>query len=264
MFRIIIILLLFLSVAAPAETLNGTVIAEKLNVRVFPGLSYTCICVLEKGDEVKVLGKTGDWYQIEAPDTAAVWVSNSFINASQVVKGAKFRAGPSVAYEIYDKADSNIDFLFAGEADHYWTKIKVPKSQALKAWANAKFISLNKPKTITENPMPPRETLPSDYSATALPLPLKKGNDLSFISGLPKTVALDGILMPLDKPESPVTHSVNIKINDELYIIAYAYSQNDNLSLWEKRKVRIKGIQKWIRNWKRPAIEIDKISPLWQ
>jgi len=254
-----------------ADFVEGRVTAEKLNVRVFPGLGYTCVCVLEKNDKIKILGKVGEWYQIEAPENAAVWVSNSFINDSQAGSGAKFRAGPSVAYEVYDKAAKDVKVELAGESDRFWTKIKPTSEPMLKAWINSKFVSIDKqdsgniipvaaPAGIAgiKKEIPPDVPKISENAASD-----KKENELTFVAGLPKTVALDGILMPLEKQENIITHSMNIKVNDEFCIVAYAYSLNDNLKLWEKRKVRIKGIQKWIKSWKRPIVEIEKISPIW-
>ena len=141
----------------------------------------------------------------------------------------------------------------------------------LKAWINSKFVSIDKQDSNNIIPLAApagisagKKDIPSDISkAPENAASDKKENELTFVAGLPKTVALDGILMPLEKQENIITHSMNIKVNDEFCIVAYAYSLNDNLKLWEKRKVRIKGIQKWIKSWKRPIVEIEKISPIW-
>jgi len=43
---------------------NGTVTTAALNVRQGPSVKYPIVCVLKKGQTVKIFGKIGDWYAV--------------------------------------------------------------------------------------------------------------------------------------------------------------------------------------------------------
>ena len=54
-----------------------TVVAQALNVRSGPGVSYPAINVLQQGNQVAVVGydATTDWWQVQLPDGNTGWVS---------------------------------------------------------------------------------------------------------------------------------------------------------------------------------------------
>ena len=60
---------------------NGVVSASKLNVRQGPSTEMPIVCVLTKGQVVKVFGKIGDWYAVYDPETKCVGSA-----ASQYIK----------------------------------------------------------------------------------------------------------------------------------------------------------------------------------
>jgi len=56
---------------------NATVTSTQLNVRQGPSTSYPVVCVLKKGQTVKVFGKLGDWYAVYEPVKGCVGVAAS-------------------------------------------------------------------------------------------------------------------------------------------------------------------------------------------
>ena len=50
----------------------------------------------------------------------------------------------------------------------------------------------------------------------------------------------------------------------KLFSAAYLYSDSCNLKLWEKRQVRVSGMQYWVNSLRRPMISVEKIVPAWQ
>lgn len=64
--------------AAAAYPMTGYVNATTLNVRPTPDTSGYAIGGLKYGDEVTILGKEGDWYQIRFKEEAA-WVNAQYI-----------------------------------------------------------------------------------------------------------------------------------------------------------------------------------------
>ena len=79
------ILLLTGMIFAPTAAAQGedqsqlTVVAQALNVRSGPGVSYPAINVLQQGDRIAVVGydATTDWWQVQLPDGNTGWVSGS-------------------------------------------------------------------------------------------------------------------------------------------------------------------------------------------
>ena len=51
---------------------NATVTATSLNVREGTSTDHKVVCVLKKGQTVKVFGKLGDWYAIYEPASGCV------------------------------------------------------------------------------------------------------------------------------------------------------------------------------------------------
>jgi len=59
---------------------DGEVTSYYLNVRQGPSSKYNIVCVLEKGDKVKIFGKIGSWYAIYEPKSGCVGaVSSKYI-----------------------------------------------------------------------------------------------------------------------------------------------------------------------------------------
>ena len=60
---------------------DGKVNVNKAQVRAGAGLNYHAVGQLQQGDAVEVRGKVGDWLKIAPFPTAAVWVTNSYVEA---------------------------------------------------------------------------------------------------------------------------------------------------------------------------------------
>lgn len=58
---------------------SGTVTASRLNMRTGPSTSYSIMHVLWQGNVVKVIGQSGDWYQIKLSDGRNGWVSKLYL-----------------------------------------------------------------------------------------------------------------------------------------------------------------------------------------
>jgi uncharacterized protein YgiM (DUF1202 family) len=57
----------------------GVVTATRLNVRSGPSTNYSSIHTLWQGNQVKVIGQSGDWYQIKLSDGRTGWVSKTYL-----------------------------------------------------------------------------------------------------------------------------------------------------------------------------------------
>ena len=108
--------------AAPVTDI-GYVNATTMHIRSGPGTDYGAIGGLKMGDQVKILGKEGDWYKIEFKETGG-YVSAQFI---QGLAGGRRRddnrRGYSRAY--HHRGSSGIRTVGKGH-------IKEPKKYSLR------------------------------------------------------------------------------------------------------------------------------------
>ena len=89
-------------VSAAFVDTNRTVSAKKLNVRGGPGENFSVVARLEKGAELKVLRREGDWLEVQAPAGSAAYVVASFIELS--VKSGLAEAPAQVAPVVVPEA----------------------------------------------------------------------------------------------------------------------------------------------------------------
>ncbi len=58
---------------------DGTSTVKSLNLRAGPGINYSIVGTLNRGEAVQVRGQFGEWLSV-APDRATVWVSKEFVD----------------------------------------------------------------------------------------------------------------------------------------------------------------------------------------
>ncbi|SHK43426.1 N-acetylmuramoyl-L-alanine amidase [Desulforamulus aeronauticus] len=116
----------------------ATVTADKLNLRSGPGTHTAAVGQVYKGNQLPVLSKSGDWYQVQSGGKS-VWVASWLVkvqetaNVSQgsssskvaVVKGSilNIRSGPGTGYGVAGKAKQG-DKLTVLSQSGDWYKIQ--------------------------------------------------------------------------------------------------------------------------------------------
>lgn len=58
---------------------DGVVLAPRLVVRSGPGINYTPVGRMDKGQKLQVRGAHGDWMKIAPPSGAGLWISRQFV-----------------------------------------------------------------------------------------------------------------------------------------------------------------------------------------
>lgn len=59
---------------------DGRVIAGELNVRGGPGINYSVVGSLRRGDDIRVLETFGEWLRVASPSVqASVWISRDYL-----------------------------------------------------------------------------------------------------------------------------------------------------------------------------------------
>jgi uncharacterized protein YgiM (DUF1202 family) len=258
-------LLLAIPSFSAEKGVEGVVTATRLNVRVRPGTKYTRVAQLKKDDKVTVLRYKDGWYEILAPADAKVWISSLFIENGRVTKRANLRSGSSVANSSYRMAEPGEILTVLGTSSG-WTKVKPPKN--LSAWVSAKFIYLTpdaaaklaKKPSVAEKVAAKRKK-EKNKSESATKKVNVQAQQLPFLDSKGKIVTHDGVLLTLSKNAPYVTHAVAAKSNGEYFPFCYVHSDTCNLKLWENRRVRVTGEQRWVKGWQRPVVNVTKIVP---
>lgn len=243
MYRLIFVFVFLLSLSSKSEEfILGTVKAGVLNVRVQPRTTYTVVAKFARGDKVKVYGERDGWLEVALPDDTFVWIYGEDISNEGIVKRESFlRSGSEVTYAPYLlKAKEGMKLKII-ERRKDWVRISPPEN--LRGWVSAEFIE------VPENSL---DILKSKKEG--------KG-ELDFISLPDKKAVYEGFLTLL-KSDLSVQHVLVLDVNGALSPICYLRSDNSDLSLWLNQKVKVSGIEKWVKDWKRPLLIVENVEKL--
>lgn len=138
--------------AGPAEANNGfvTITATNLNVRGGPGLSYSVVSKVNKGEKYPILTQEGDWIKIGLSSGRVGWVAEWFtskVAATNVVNPSattgivtadslRVRTGPGTRYSLAGSL-RNGETVTIMETSGNWIKIKVA---SLEGWVSKEYI----------------------------------------------------------------------------------------------------------------------------
>lgn len=243
-----------------AVSVKGVVNADKLNVRVKPGLGRSVVAMLPQGSSVDARRLCGEWVEIAAPKSAAVWVAASYVSGGSLKKGALLRAGPGVAYEVFGAASSVERVDVVDSSQEGWLRIAPPSW--LCAYASTRHLAfdeagMNLLKSASEG----KERQPLEKASL---LPDISAETEAKAGEFGRNVVMEGILLPVRDTRHVATHALAVQVSGEYHTLCYLTGSNFNLQLWERRKVRVKGVQSWVGDWRRPLVEIELITPVWQ
>lgn len=60
---------------------EGEVVSPRLNIRAGPGINYSVVATVERGDQLVVRGEFGEWVKVEPPKDASLWISSEYVEA---------------------------------------------------------------------------------------------------------------------------------------------------------------------------------------
>lgn len=98
---------------------EGVVLNERVNVRARPSLASEVICQLNTGSRVQILrhirsenqpGEPKEWYQIQVPDQATLWISSQYIDPdTQAVTASRLnvRVGRGTSFSVIGRLERN-------------------------------------------------------------------------------------------------------------------------------------------------------------
>jgi uncharacterized protein YgiM (DUF1202 family) len=132
----------------PAFPYVGSVTGQRVNVRSGTSTNHRIVGVLNKGDEVTVLGKSTDWLKIQAPPSCKVWVEKGmgdFTDGGRVFLVRKERVNlrtlGSLQGDVVGQVNSGDRLQTVRTADP-WVEVVAPDGAFV--WISAKYVQYEK------------------------------------------------------------------------------------------------------------------------
>ena len=140
--------------ASFANSNEGTVTADALNVRSGPSTSYSITTKLYKGDKVEILETSNGWHKIKASNGKIGWVSGDYIKVSSgstsqpststtkatvTATSLNVRSGAGTSYSVITKLSKGTVVDVIESASNGWKKIKT--SGGTTGWASGDYLT---------------------------------------------------------------------------------------------------------------------------
>ena len=137
--------------ASFANSNEGTVTADALNVRSGPSTSYGITTKLYKGDKVEILETSNGWHKIKASNGKIGWVSGDYIKVSSgttsqtsykatvTATSLNVRSGAGTSYSVITKLSKGTVVDVIESASNGWKKIKT--SNGTIGWVSGSYLA---------------------------------------------------------------------------------------------------------------------------
>ena len=177
--------------ASFANSNEGTVTADALNVRSGPSTSYGITTKLYKGDKVEILETSNGWHKIKASNGKIGWVSGDYIKVSSgstsqpststtkatvTATSLNVRSGAGTSYSVITKLPKGTVVDVLESASNGWKKIKT--SGGTTGWASGDYLTTGSVGNSSTN----NSTSQTSYKATVNTdsLNMRKGAGTSY------------------------------------------------------------------------------------
>ena len=190
--------------ASFANSNEGTVTADALNVRSGPSTSYGITTKLYKGDKVEILETSNGWHKIKASNGKIGWVSGDYIKVSSgstsqpststtkatvTATSLNVRSGAGTSYSVITKLPKGTVVDVLESASNGWKKIKT--SGGTTGWASRDYLTTGS----AGNSSTDNSTSQTSYKATvntdSLNMRKGAGTSYSVITKLSKGTVVD-------------------------------------------------------------------------
>ena len=177
--------------ASFANSNEGTVTADALNVRSGPSTSYGITTKLYKGDKVEILETSNGWHKIKASNGKIGWVSGDYIKVSSgstsqpststtkatvTATSLNVRSGAGTSYSVITKLPKGTVVDVLESASNGWKKIKT--SGGTTGWVSGEYLTTGSAGNSSTN----NSTSQTSYKATVNTdsLNMRKGAGTSY------------------------------------------------------------------------------------
>jgi len=159
------------AVAQAPQGKEGEVVADSVSIRADKNTAANRLALAFKGDKLRVLGETGEWYEVELPREYVMWISKEFVAAGPdkeavvTADNVSARAGAGTEFEALGHLNRGrrIEVL---EEKGGWLKFKFAAGD--RGYVSRQFIRLEGeagPRPVTPTPpvvKPPEPVKPPE------------------------------------------------------------------------------------------------------
>ena len=212
---------------ASSEHFVGSATSDNVYIRSGPNKNFEVLHKLEKGEEVVVLEKQYDWYNVLLPKGARCFIAKefitiarkeSFINATRV----NLRSRPTTDSSVIGQVDIYDEVVIIDSQDD-WYKIIPPRTS--RGWVHANFIDKkqrakelrldNQKVTQTHEAPLPTPRLDTTEQETITPSLTEQPKEMSMVSQEKRTLELQKPI-PQKMQEKPLSSQTLIDISTPL------------------------------------------------
>ena len=219
---------------------DGRVQVSKLQVRAGPGINYSKVGMMVKGDAVRVIGEFGEWLKIAPPPGCSLWVTRSMVKLPE-------------------------------------PKAAVAAKPAVVAAATTTVVVAAGPKPVAVPPsVPPAVPAPV---RPAVPAPVAPPSAVASVTPAAAVAYTpdDLRLAPVDNQGAVVMREGRVRTTvlvlgrpsryhlvDEAggETVCYLRGNDAQLRTFVDRRLRIRGRQFWVQGNRHPVVVVDQIAPI--
>ena len=190
--------------ASFANSNEGTVTADALNVRSGPSTSYSITTKLYKGDKVEILETSNGWHKIKASNGKIGWVSGDYIKVSSgstsqpststtkatvTATSLNVRSGAGTSYSVITKLSKGTVVDVIESASNGWKKIKT--SNGTTGWASGDYLTTGSAGNSSTNNSTSQTSYKATVNTDSLNMRKGAGTSYSVITKLSKGTVVD-------------------------------------------------------------------------
>lgn len=243
--------------------------ADKVNLRARPEAATEVVSQVHEGEALTVVRSEGEWFGVEAPSNAPVWVKSQFIRGGAVqADKVKLRSGPGISYRDLGTVKRN-EAVVACEVHGEWTRVVPPAALVL-------WISTGCVERVAAEAVPPVEAAPPPRMADKAAAAEAPGEVRS--SDLPPGLSLEQ-LAPGSGQGRPVEYQGMVErlplafirqiqyrlvdtVEGKRVMRCYLQGNDEQMPQLAGRRLVIKGREYSLKGQKFPVVYPELLTPL--
>ena len=232
---------------------NGQVKAKNLRVRAGPGINYSIVGSLIRGDQIETLGEFGDWLKVVPPKGASLWVSKQLVEIARPEPQRRYTRQPRRTPLMGSMSSSNISRSTQIQQVVRTTRY-LPSSRS-----GTRPSSQNKSeKQISTQAAPPPRRAPPPRTSD-----LKPEWKLIPLEGQGKTVEREGILKKYGfLAKRPTSFRLIRQEGTRSVTLCYLRGNDAQLRNFVHERLLIRGREYWIRGSDYAILVVDQVTPM--
>ena len=212
---------------------DNQVMAPKLYVRGGPGINYTVVGTLVRGDTITPKGDFGEWIKVVPPPACSLWVNRSYVQVLQPEKARPAPAQKTAAEQLTKGAEQTAEG--ASEAPDIYT-----------------------PPVVAAVPKPPVAQPVQQQPSTNAPADLA----LIPLAGQGRIVQRDGILRLSGLVWGRPSRFRLVRYEgNRIEMICYVRGNSSQMNALLGQRLLIRGREYWVQGVKYPVVVPDEIIP---